>query len=75
MLPVHGISQARTLSGLPVPFQGDLLNPGSKLSLLLGQVGSLLTEPPRKPSSVWVATYFVIHCQLSSAGNHLILEQ
>ena len=49
---VHGILQARILSGLPLPHPGDLSNPGIKLlspefPSLAGAV--LITVTPRKP--------------------------
>ena len=46
---VHGILQARILSGLPFPSPGDLPDPGMEplSSTLAG--GFFTIEPPRKP--------------------------
>ena len=49
---VHGIFQARILSGLPFPFPGDLPNPGIKPRSSALQAGSLPFEPPGKPQMV-----------------------
>ena len=49
---VHGIFQARILSGLSFPFPGDLPDPGikpSSLHLLCWQVDSLPVVPPVSP--------------------------
>ena len=50
---VHGISQARILSGLPFPTPGDLHNPGIKPASLVAPAlsgGFFTTEPPGKPT-------------------------
>ena len=52
---VHGVSQARILSGLPRPLPGDLPDPGIEPSSLtsLALAGRLFTsKPPRKPHIV-----------------------
>ena len=49
---VHGILQARILEldeGLPFPFPGDLLNPGTEPRSPALQADSLPAEPPGKP--------------------------
>ena len=46
---VHGISQARILSGLPFPPPGDLLDPGMEPTSLALQVDSL---PPSHQGSL-----------------------
>ena len=43
---VHGILQARILSGLPFHSPGDLLDPGIEPGSPALQVDSLLSEPP-----------------------------
>ena len=45
---VHGIFQARILSGLPFSSPGDLSNPGIEPGSPELQADSLLTEPPGK---------------------------
>ena len=45
---VHGISQARILSGLPFPTPGDCPNPGNKPASPAGQADSFTTEWPGK---------------------------
>ena len=54
---VHGIFQARVLSGLPFPSPGDLLNPGIELRSPALQSDSLPSEPTGKPpsSALWLA--------------------
>ena len=46
---VHGILQARILSGLPFPSPGDLPDPGIKPTSPLLADGFFTTEPPGKP--------------------------
>ena len=48
--PVHGISQARTWSGLPFPSPGNLPNPGIKPTSLALE-GFFPTESPAKPQN------------------------
>ena len=48
---VHGILQARILSGLPFPSPGDLPNPGFEPRFPALQADALTTEPPEKPQS------------------------
>ena len=43
---IHGILQARILSGLPFPSPGDLLNPGIKPRSPALQADALTSEPP-----------------------------
>ena len=43
-------------SGLPCPPPGDLPNPGIEPRSASLQVGSLLSEPPRKPKNTGVGT-------------------
>ena len=48
-----GISQARTLSGLPFPTPGDLRNPGIKPASLAAPALAgrfFITEPPWRPT-------------------------
>ena len=47
---VHGISQARILEWVAVPFSRDLPKPGIKPRSLTLQADSLLSEPPEKPT-------------------------
>ena len=46
---VHGILQARLLSELPCPLQGDLSNPGIEPRSPTLQADSLPAEPQGKP--------------------------
>ena len=46
---VHGISQARILSGLPFPSPGNLTDSGIEHGPPTLQAGSLPTEAPGKP--------------------------
>ena len=46
---VHGIFQAKILSGLPFPSPGDLPDPGLEPGSPALQGGSLPSEPPGKP--------------------------
>ena len=48
--PVHGISQARILEWVPIPFSGDLPDSGIKPRSPALQADSLPFEPPGKPS-------------------------
>ena len=50
---VHGISQARILSGLPFPSPGDLPDPGIQPRSPALQADSLLTELSGKPTWVY----------------------
>ena len=50
-LPVPGILQARTLSGLPFPSPGDLPDPGIKPRSPAFQADPLPSEPPEKPQA------------------------
>ena len=45
----HGISQARILEWVAIPFPGDLLNLGIEPSSPALQADYLLSEPLRKP--------------------------
>ena len=47
---VHGLLQARILEWFPIPFPGDLPDPGIELGSLTLQANSLLSEPPGKPN-------------------------
>ena len=46
---VHGILQAKILSGLPFPPPGDLSHPGIEPGSPALEADSLLSEPPEKP--------------------------
>ena len=46
---VHGIFQARVLSGLPFPSPGDLPDPGLEPGSPSLQADALLSEPPGEP--------------------------
>ena len=46
---VHGVSQARILEWVAIPFSGDLHNPGIKPGSPELQADSLPPEPPGKP--------------------------
>ena len=48
---VHGISQARILEWVDIPFSGDLPDPGIEPGSLALQADSLLSEPPGKEYS------------------------
>ena len=52
-----GFSRQEYWSGLPLPFPGDLPNPGIELKSLALQADTLLSEPPGKPLSgiYWIA--------------------
>ena len=53
---VHGISQARILEWVAIPFSRDLPNPGIKPGSPALQADSLPFEPPRKPPwGIWWA--------------------
>ena len=59
---VHGILQARILSGLPFPSQGIFRTQGSNLvhlCLLHRQASSLLVEPPGKPGVLCAPVTFI----------------
>ena len=47
---VHGILQARILSGLPFPSPGDFPDPGIKPGFPALQADSLPSESPGKPN-------------------------
>ena len=49
---VHGILQARILSGLSCPPSGDLPNPGTELRSPALQADSLASESPGKPHNL-----------------------
>ena len=68
-----GFPRQESWSGLPVPFQGDLLNPGIKADSLAWQVGPL---PLSHLGSPVLSAHFILsnYCQLCSAENHLIPE-
>ena len=51
--PVHGISQARILEWVPIPFSGDLPDSGIKPRSPALQADSLPSEPPEKPLEEW----------------------
>ena len=53
---VHGISQARILEWVAVPFSRDLPKPGIKPRSLTLQADSLLSEPPEKPKYTGVGS-------------------
>ena len=46
---IHGIFQARVLSGLPFPSPGDLPDPGIEPRSPASQADTLPSEPPGKP--------------------------
>ena len=46
---IHGISQARILEWVAIPFPGDLPDPGIKPRSPALQADALLSEPPGKP--------------------------
>ena len=48
---IHGIFQARVLSGLPFPSPGDLPNPGITPESPALQTDALPSEPPGKPKN------------------------
>ena len=48
---IHGIFQARILSGLPFPSPGDLSDPGMELGSPTLQADALTSEPPGKLSN------------------------
>ena len=50
---VPGISQARTLDGLPFLSPGDLPDPGIEPRSPALQVDSLHSEPPGKTMNIW----------------------
>ena len=52
-----GFSRQEYWSGLPLPFPGDLPNPGIEFKSLALQADTLLSEPPGKPLSdiYWIA--------------------
>ena len=53
---VHGISQARILSGFPFPSPGDLTDPGVELTSLVSHAlagGFFTTAPPEKHPEIW----------------------
>ena len=51
-----GILQAKILSGLLCPPPGDLPNPGLEPRSPTSQVDPLPSEPPGKPSYIWIRT-------------------
>ena len=53
---LFGILQARMWSGSPVPFLGDLPNPGIEPRSPTLQVDSLLAEPPGKLKNIGVCS-------------------
>ena len=59
---VHGIFQARILSGLPCPSPGDLSNPGIEPGSPELQADSLLTEPPGKLQNHTNKCEAMYHC-------------
>ena len=65
---VHGIPQARVLSGLPCPSPGDLPNPGIEPRSPTLQADSLPSEPPRKPKNTGVGSLSLLQ------GNFLTQE-
>ena len=55
--PVHGIVQARILSGLLFPFPGDLPHPGIEPISLVSPAlagGIFATELPQKPIQMYI---------------------
>ena len=60
-----GFSRQEYWSGLPLPFLGDLPNPGIELSSPALQADSLPSEPPGKPT-VWDANKKLIYRVVSS---------
>ena len=57
---VHGISQARILSGLPFPSPEDLPNPSIKPGCLALQADSLPTQLPGKPFTIYSTVWWVL---------------
>ena len=55
-----GFSRQEYWSGLPFLPPGDLPDPGIELVPLALQADSLQFEPPRKPTSCVLSTYFVL---------------
>ena len=53
----HGISQARTLDGLPFPSPGDLPDAGIKPVSPALAGGLITTEPPGKPMYFYIYTH------------------
>ena len=58
---VHGISQAKYWSGLPIPPPGDLLNPGIEPRSPALWADSLLSEPLGKPNNDHDAYHIHFH--------------
>ena len=59
-------------SGLPFPPPGDLPDPGTESSLLKWQVDSLPTEPPGKPTYVYIIQQ--LHDECSPEGTDVYTE-
>ena len=57
---LHGISQARILEWVAIPFSRDLLDPGMKPPSPALQVNSLLFEPPRKAGVYHVTSFLPV---------------
>ena len=55
---VHGILQARILSGLPFPSPGDFPDPGIKPGFPALQADSLPSESPGSPMKVHTVGFF-----------------
>ena len=61
---VHGISQARILERVAIPFSGDLPDPGIEPGPPALQADTLTSEPPGKPMYLkWVILDFGINLE------------
>ena len=65
---VHGILQAKTLSGEPFPSPRDLSNPGIKPRPLALQADSLPAEPQGKPKNTEVGSLSLLQ-EIFGEGN------
>ena len=57
---VHGILQARILSGLPFPSPGDLPDPGIESGSPALEADALTSEPPGKYIHMYIYLFFLI---------------
>ena len=67
----HGISQARTLDGLPFPSPGDLPDAGIKPVSPALAGGLITTEPPGKPMYFYIYTHRHIYLSVISYNKKL----
>ena len=58
---LHGISQARILDWVVIPFSRELPDAGIKCGFPVLQADSLLTEPPGKLKNNYVETWETAH--------------